>query len=276
MMTRVALSSRKGARLSDSQSPAGRFARYPSLARKVVFVTGGGSGIGASIVEHFCAQEAQVAFVDIEDAASAALVERVRAAGHPVPRYERCDLRDVAALQAVMRSVGNQFGPITALVNNAANDQRHRTEDVTVDYWNDRIAVNLRHQFFAAQAVHPQMKEAGGGSIVNFGSISWMNAQGGMNAYTTAKAAVHGMTRGLARDFGPDRIRVNTVVPGWVLTERQIALWLDADGERQLFESQCLKEKLYPPDVARMVLWLAADDSRMCTAQNFIVDAGWT
>jgi NAD(P)-dependent dehydrogenase (short-subunit alcohol dehydrogenase family) len=241
-----------------------------------VFVTGGGSGIGASIVEHFCAQDAQVVFVDIDDAASIALVERVRASGQRAPRYERCDLRDVAALQAVIRRVGNELGPITALVNNAANDQRHRTEDVTIDYWNDRIAVNLRHQFFAAQAVHPQMKAAGGGSIVNFGSISWMNAQGGMNAYTTAKAAVHGMTRGLARDFGPDRIRVNTVVPGWVLTERQIALWLDADGERQLFESQCLKEKLYPPDVARMVLWLAAADSRMCTAQNFIVDAGWT
>jgi len=253
-----------------------RFAHYPSLAGKTVFVTGGGSGIGASVVEHFCAQQATVAFVDIDDVASGALCERIREAGSRVPRFVHCDLRDVAALQAIVRRVGEETGPITVLVNNAANDDRHKALDVTLDYWNDRIAVNLRHQFFAAQAVHPQMKAAGGGSIVNFGSISWMNSEGNYNAYTTSKAAVHGMTRGLARDWGVDHIRVNTVVPGWVLTERQIKLWLDADGERQLFENQCLKEKLYPPDIARMVLWLAADDSRLCTAQNFIVDAGWT
>ena len=253
-----------------------RFAHYPSLAGKTVFVTGGGSGIGASVVEHFCAQQATVAFVDIDDVASGALCERIREAGSRVPRFVHCDLRDVAALQAIIRRVGEEAGPIAVLVNNAANDDRHKAIDVTLDYWNDRIAVNLRHQFFAAQAVYPQMKAAGGGSIVNFGSISWMNSEGNYNAYTTSKAAVHGMTRGLARDWGIDHIRVNTVVPGWVLTERQIKLWLDAAGERQLFENQCLKEKLYPPDIARMVLWLAADDSRMCTAQNFIVDAGWT
>jgi NAD(P)-dependent dehydrogenase (short-subunit alcohol dehydrogenase family) len=253
-----------------------RFAQYPSLADKVVFVTGGGSGIGASVVEHFCAQKAQVVFVDIDDAASTALCEQIRAAGSRVPRFIPCDLRDIAALQAIIRRVGEEAGPVTVLVNNAANDDRHKAIDVTLDYWNDRIAVNLRHQFFAAQAVYPQMKAAGGGSIVNFGSISWMNSEGNYNAYTTSKAAVHGMTRGLARDWGGDHIRVNTVVPGWVLTERQIKLWLDAAGERQLFENQCLKEKLYPPDIARMVLWLAADDSRMCTAQYFIVDAGWT
>jgi len=252
------------------------FARYPSLADKVVFVTGGGSGIGASVVEHFCEQQAQVAFVDIDDAASNALCEKVRHAQSRVPRFVHCDLRDIAALQAIIGHVGAELGPITALVNNAANDDRHKTPDVTLEYWNDRIAVNLRHQFFAAQAVYPQMKAAGGGSIVNVGSISWMNSEGGYNAYTTAKAAVHGLTRGLARDWGVDRIRVNTLVPGWVMTERQVKLWLDADGERQLFENQCLKEKLFPPDVARMVLWLVADDSRMCTAQNFIVDAGWT
>jgi len=253
-----------------------RFASYPSLRDRVVFVTGGGSGIGASIVEHFCAQLANVAFVDIDDKASTALVARIEAAGARTPRFVRCDLRDVAALQAIVRRVGDELGPITVLVNNAANDDRHKAMDITLDYWNDRIAVNLRHQFFAAQAAYPQMKSAGGGSIVNFGSISWMNSEGGYNAYTTSKAAVHGMTRGLARDWGVDRIRVNTVVPGWVLTQRQIDLWLDAAGERQLFENQCIKEKLYPPDIARMVLWLAADDSRMCTAQNFIVDAGWT
>ena len=253
-----------------------QFASYPSLQDRVVFVTGGGSGIGASVVEHFCAQGAKVAFVDIDDAAARALIDRIGATAARAPQFFRCDLRDVAALQAIIGAVGSSLGPVTVLVNNAANDDRHKAMDVTLDYWNDRIAVNLRHQFFAAQAVYPQMKVAGGGSIVNFGSISWMNSEGGYNAYTTSKAAVHGMTRGLARDWGVDRIRVNTVVPGWVMTQRQIDLWLDADGERQLFENQCLKEKLYPPDLARMVLWLAADDSRMCTAQNFIVDAGWT
>ena len=253
-----------------------RFAHYPSLADKIVFVTGGGSGIGASVVEHFCAQRAQVAFVDIDEAASTALCARITAAGSRAPRFVHCDLRDVAALQAIVRRVGEETGPVTVLVNNAANDDRHKALDVTLEYWNDRIAVNLRHQFFAAQAVYPQMKAAGGGSIVNFGSISWMNSEGGYNAYTTSKAAVHGLTRGLARDWGAEHIRVNTVVPGWVMTERQVKLWLDADGERQIFENQCLKEKLYPPDIARMVLWLAADDSRLCTAQNFIVDAGWT
>ncbi len=253
-----------------------RFAQYPSLADKGVFVTGGGSGIGASIVEHFCAQRARVAFVDIAEDASLALCRRIGDAGFPAPRFIPCDLRDIATLQAIVKRVGEEAGPITVLVNNAANDDRHQATDVTLEYWNDRIAVNLRHQFFAAQAAYPQMKAAGGGSIVNFGSISWMNSEGNYNAYTTSKAAVHGMTRGLARDWGQDHIRVNTVVPGWVLTQRQIDLWLDADGERQLFLNQCLKEKLYPPDIARMVLWLAADDSRMCTAQNFIVDAGWT
>ena len=249
---------------------------YPSLRDRVVFVTGGGSGIGESIVEHFSAQRAKVAFVDIAAAPSQALVARVAAAGHPKPLFIPCDLRDIAALQRAIERVRNELGLIRVLVNNAANDDRHRVEDVTADYWDERMAVNLRHQFFAAQAVIAQMKAAGGGSIINFGSVSWMNGEGGYPAYTTAKAAVHGLTRGLARDFGRDKIRVNTVVPGWVMTERQVKLWLDETGERQIAENQCLKEKLYPPDIARMVLFLAADDSRMCTAQNFIVDAGWS
>ena len=249
---------------------------YPSLKGRTVFITGGGSGIGASIVEHFCAQSCRVVFVDIADAASKALADAMAAQGHERPEYIRCDLRDIASLQAVVERVGRVLGPIRVLVNNAGNDDRHHFTKVTPDYWDDRVAVNLRHQFFTAQAVHPQMKAAGGGSIVNFGSISWMNAEGGYAAYTACKAAVHGLTRSLARDFGPDRIRANTVVPGWVMTERQIALWLDADGERKIAENQCLKEKVYPPDIARMVLWLAADDSRLCTAQNFVVDAGWT
>lgn len=252
------------------------FAIYRSLEGRPVFVTGGGSGIGESIVEHFCAQGSRVTFVDVAKEPSEALVARVAASGAPAPRFVHADLRDVAALQRAVADARAAHGPLRVLVNNAANDDRHRVEDVTPAYWDDRMAVNLRHQFFAAQAAIPQMKEAGGGSIVNFGSISWMNAEGGYPAYTAAKAAVHGLTRGLARDFGPDRIRVNTVVPGWVMTERQIRLWLGADGERQIQENQCLKDKLHPPDIARMVLWLAADDSRMCTAQNFVVDAGWS
>ena len=160
------------------------------------------------------------------------------------------------------------------LVNNAANDQRHKLEDVTVEYWDERMATNLRHQFFAIQATVPMMRSAGGGSIINFGSVSWHSLQGGMPAYTTAKAAVEGLTRGMARDLGPDKIRVNTVIPGWIMTERQITLWLTPGGGKNLMQVQCLKEKLVPADVTRMVLWLASDDSRMCTAQLWVVDAG--
>ncbi len=253
-----------------------QYANYPSLRDRIVFITGGGSGIGESITEHFCAQGARVAFVDIAAEASEALVARIAERGHLAPLYIRCDLRDIEALRAAITRVERELGLIRVLVNNAGNDDRHRTEDVTVAYWDERLAVNLRHQFFAAQAAIPQMKAAGGGAIVNFGSISWMNAEGGYPAYTASKAAVHGITRGLARDFGPDNIRVNTVVPGWIMTDRQVKLWLDEAGERQIQENQCLKRKLYPPDIARMVLFLAADDSENCTAQNFVVDAGWT
>ena len=161
------------------------------------------------------------------------------------------------------------------LVNNAAHDERHPTMDVTVEYWEDRLQVNLRHQFFAAQAIIPMMKAAGGGAIVNFGSSSWHKGQGGMPAYVTAKAGIEALTRSLARDFGPDNIRVNCVVPGWIMTERQIEKWLTPEGEETLMKQQCLKQKLTPADVARMVLWLAADDSRMVTSHNFFVDAGW-
>ncbi len=252
------------------------FAKYPSLHGCVVFITGGASGIGASIVEHFCAQGSRVAFVDIAAEAGAALAARIAERGDTRPLFMACDLRDIDSLRAAIERTRLALGPIRVLVNDAANDDRHKAEEVTVAYWDDRFAVNLRHQFFAAQAVIPQMKAAGGGSIINFGSVSWMNAEGGYAAYTAAKAAVHGLTRSLARDFGPDRIRVNTVVPGWVMTERQVKLWLDPEGERQIQENQCLKEKLYPPDIARMVLFLAAEDSRLCTAQNFVVDAGWT
>lgn len=173
-----------------------------------------------------------------------------------------------------MASTAAVLGPITVLVNNAANDQRHGYQDVTVEYWDERMATNLRHQFFAIQAVAPMMKAAGGGSVINFGSISWHTNSGGMPAYTTAKAAVEGLTKGMARDLGPDGIRVNTVIPGWIMTQRQIDLWLTPDAEEQLLRAQCLKAKLVPEDVARMVLWLAADDSRMCTSQLWVVDGG--
>ncbi len=247
---------------------------YPSLRDRVVFLTGGASGIGAAEVAAFAAQGARVAFVDIADDAAAEVVAKARAAGHPEPFFQHCDLTDIAALRASVARAGERLGPVTVLVNNAANDQRHRWEDVTPEYWDERLAVNLRHQFFAIQAVAPMMKAAGGGSIVNFGSVSWHVGQGGMPAYTTAKAAVEGLTRGMARDLGQDNIRVNCVVPGWIMTERQIRLWLTPEGEANLIRSQCLKRKLVPEDVARMVLWLAADDSRMCTSQLFVVDAG--
>ena len=250
------------------------FAVYPSLRDRGVFVTGGASGIGAEEATQFARQGAKVAFVDIDDAAAAALIARLRAEGHAAPWYQNCDVTNIPALQAAIAEAAGALGSITALVNNAANDQRHRWQDMTAAYWDERMAVNLRHQFFAIQAVAPIMKAAGGGSIVNFGSISWHAGQGGMPAYTTAKAAVEGLTKGMARDLGPDGIRVNTVIPGWIMTQRQIDLWLTPEAETALLQSQCLKTTLVPADVARMVLWLASDDSRMCTSQLWVVDAG--
>ena len=248
---------------------------YPSLKGRSIFITGGGSGIGASLLEQFCQQGSKVCFVDIAEAASRALVRRMKDRGLPEPHFINCDLRDIEALRRAVHEAAERHGPIRVLVNNAGNDDRHTTESVTVDYWDNRMQVNLRHQFFAAQAVRPMMRGAGGGSIINFGSITWLVGDPDCPAYVTAKAAVGGLTRALAREFGPENIRVNCVLPGWVMTERQVKLWLNAEGERQIAERQCLKQKLYPPDIARMVLFLAADDSRMCTSQNYIVDGGW-
>jgi NAD(P)-dependent dehydrogenase (short-subunit alcohol dehydrogenase family) len=252
-----------------------RHASYPSLESRVAFVTGGGSGIGASIVEHLCAQRARVAFVDIERAASERLVETIKGRGHPAPAFIPCDLRDIAALRSAVADVQARLGPIRILVNNAANDERHSIESVTPEFWDDRFAVNLRHQFFAAQAVASEMGAAGGGSIINFGSTSWIVGQGGMPAYLSAKAAVAGLTRALARDLGPMNIRVNCIVPGWIMTERQIQKWLTPEGEQELMRRQCLKRKLLPEDIARVVLFFAADDSGACTNQSYIVDGGW-
>lgn len=248
---------------------------YPSLKDRVVFVTGGGSGIGAAIVEHFCRQGAKVGFVDINVEASEKLVNDIAADGQPAPFFVNCDLTDIEALRVAIGQVREKLGPITILVNNAAHDQRHKIDEVTPEYWDDRFAVNLKHQFFAAQAVYPDMEAAGGGAIVNLGSVSWMIGQGGMPCYTTAKSAVAGLTRSLARDLGPMNIRVNCVVPGWIMTQRQIDLWLTPEGEAELMQRQCLKRKLVPADIARAVLFFAADDSGGCTNQSYIVDGGW-
>ncbi len=248
---------------------------YPSLKARSVFITGGGSGIGASLVRHFAAQGSKVAFVDIAKEASEATVAAIEADGHEKPAFLLCDLRDIEALRAAITKAAEINGPITVLVNNAAHDERHAIESVTPDYWDERMAINLRHQFFAAQAVVPMMKAAGGGSIINFGSTSWMIGQGGMPGYTAAKSAIMGLTRGLARDLGPDDIRVNSIAPGWIMTERQVELWLTSEGERELMARQCLKRKLYPDDVARLALFLASDDSNAMTNQTYICDGGW-
>lgn len=248
---------------------------YPSLSGLPVFITGGASGIGAALVEAFVAQGAKVAFVDIDAGRGEALAQALAADGAPAPLFTRCDLRNIAALQASIDAAGAALGDLAVLVNNAADDTRHKLDDLTPDYWDDRIAVNLRPMVFAAQAAARQMRRRGGGSIVNLGSISWKTGTAGMIGYTTAKAAVHGMTRCLARELGPDMIRVNTLTPGWVMTERQRTLWVDAEGEAQMDRSQCLPVRLDPIDIAAMTLFLAAEDSRYCTAQDFTVDAGW-
>lgn len=259
----------------SGQDVQARLARFASLREKRIFVTGGGSGIGESIVDAFTEQGAKVAFVDIADEASLALCERLAASEGGKPLYRHCDIRDIPSLQNTMRDLAAQIGDFDVLVNNAGNDQRHSPEGVTIDFWNDRIAINQRPMFFAAQAVIEGMKKKGGGSIVNLGSISWHIANGGYTVYTTTKAAVSGLTRGLARDLGPYNIRVNTVTPGWVMTERQVKLWLDEEGEKLIDRSQCLKGRLQPWHIARMILFLASDDAAMCTAQEFIVDGGW-
>jgi NAD(P)-dependent dehydrogenase (short-subunit alcohol dehydrogenase family) len=250
-------------------------ARYPSLAGRVVLITGGATGIGATLVEQFAAQDARVGFVDIDAAHGEALAARLSSGGAAAPLFVRADITDIAALDAAIDAVRRRFGPITVLLNNAANDQRHKIEDTTPESWDAGVAVNLKHQFFAAKNVSADMKAAGGGSIVNFGSVSWKLKQGGMPVYTTSKSAVQGLTRSLARDFGPHNIRVNTLVPGWVMTEKQKRLWFDEQGKADVARGQCLQRELMPIHIASMALFLAADDSAMCSAQDFIVDGGW-
>jgi D-xylose 1-dehydrogenase len=248
---------------------------YPSLRGRAALVTGGATGIGASIVEHFCAQGARVAFIDIADGPAFELADRIAAAGYERPSFHHADVTDIPAFQETIRAAAERDGPFEVLVNNAAHDERHRWQDVTVEYWEQRLAVNLRHQFFAIQAVAPAMIAARAGSIINFGSTSWRLAMGGLPAYTVSKAGVEALTRSFARDLGEYDIRVNTVLPGWIMTERQKALWLTEESDAKRAAGQCLKGRLYPPDIARLVLWLAADDSRMATAQTWCVDGGW-
>ncbi|MNM43034.1 (S)-1-Phenylethanol dehydrogenase [compost metagenome] len=252
-----------------------QLAKYGSLQGKRVFITGGGSGIGESLVAEFAAQGAVVAFVDIAREASEALCRRLAEAGMTAPLFRHCDITDIPALQAVMAELADRLGDFDILVNNAANDQRHQAQDVTLEYWNERIAINQRPMFFTCQAVFEGMKRQGGGSIINVSSISWHMKSGGYPVYATTKAAVVGLTRGLARDFGAHNIRVNTVTPGWVMTQRQIDLWVDDAAELEIKKSQCLPNKLMPQDIAAMVLFLASDDGAMCSSQEFIVDAGW-
>jgi NAD(P)-dependent dehydrogenase (short-subunit alcohol dehydrogenase family) len=251
------------------------FARYPSLTDRTVLVTGGATGIGETLVREFAAQGAKVGFLDIAREPGQALARELAGSRH-APLFVECDLTDIAALERAIDAVRERFGPITVLLNNAANDQRHRIEDTTPAFWDQAVAVNLKHQFFAARSVAADMKQAGGGSIINFGSVSWKLKQGGMPAYTTSKAAVQGLTRSLARDFGPFAIRVNTLVPGWVMTDKQIRLWLTEEGKAEIARGQCINRQLTPQHIAHMALFLAADDSAMCTAQDFVVDGGWT
>jgi NAD(P)-dependent dehydrogenase (short-subunit alcohol dehydrogenase family) len=249
------------------------FARYPSLLDKVVFITGGGSGIGAAMVEAFALQKANVAFVDIEVEASKALAARLAVSGQ-APLFVRCDLTDLNALEAAMEEVRQRLGPIAVLINNAASDQRQDADEVGEEDWDRAMAVNLKHQFFAAQIARRSMRELGGGSIVNFSSTAWMFGVSRLSVYSTAKAAVVGLTKSLAREFGPDGIRVNAIAPGAVITERQRRLWMSDEAVASYRERQCLNRTLVAEDVARLALFLASDDSAMITKQCLLVDGG--
>ena len=249
------------------------FATYPSLEGVTVFVTGGASGIGEQIVRAFAEQRSRVGFVDFDRPRGRALAAELHSDEAPV-LFAEADLREIEELREAFANLEGALGAAGVLVNNAARDDRHDWSEVTPEYYDERIATNLRHQFFAIQAVAPGMIEAGKGSIINFGSASWWRAVGGMPAYTTAKAGVHGMTRSFARDLGRHHIRVNTIVPGWVMTERQQELWTTPEALEQTRERQCLPELIDPVYPARMALFLASDDSAMCTANNFMVDAG--
>ena len=250
-------------------------ATYSDLKNKVVLITGGGSGIGDAIVRSFAEQGCKVAFIDIATEPSVKLAGELSERGLSV-RYEQADLTDISALRSAIAHIRESLGPVEILINNAAHDERHPTPDVTPEYWDDRFAVNLKHQFFAAQAVLPEMQAANAGVIINFGSFSWMIGQGGMAAYTAAKSAILGLTRSLARDYGQHNIRVNAIAPGWIMTQRQLEKWLTPEAERDLMQRQCLKRKLMPEEIAWFTVFLASDEASACTNQHYVVDGGWS
>lgn len=258
--------------MSHDQSQV--LAIYPDLKGKTVLISGGATGIGRSLVEAYANQGAKTAFVDIDEDQGKQLESELLSQGHDV-RFTPCDITDQERYQTVINHVSEYFGSIQVLLNNAANDVRHSLDTITSDSFDDLISVNLKHSLFAAQAVTPMMRKAGGGSIINFGSVGWMMASAGYPVYAASKAATHGLTRGLARDLGAYSIRVNTLVPGWVMTEKQLKLWVDDDARKLIRRSQCLRGSLKPEHIAHMALFLGANASSMCSAQNFIVDGGW-
>jgi D-xylose 1-dehydrogenase len=258
--------------VSPTEQPV--FATYPSLRGRTAFVSGGASGLGAEFVTQLAAQGARVAFVDI-DVERGTTLERELGNRGAEALFLECDVRDVPALQAAIARSAEQLSPIRVLVNNAANDHRDKVAEMDQALWDDRIAVNARHHFFAAQAAAEMMRDAGGGSIINLGSISAHIDLMDLPGYITAKAGVEGLTRTLAREYGPWYIRVNCIIPGWIMTEKQLTQWVTPEAEESIVRNQCLPDKVYPDDVARLLLWLAADDSRACTAQRWIVDGGW-
>ncbi len=256
-------------------APDAEYASYPSLADRTVLITGGADGIGAGMVEEFAKQGSRVAFLDINAEKGAATVARCEALKpEHVPVFHEVDLVDIEATQAAIAAVISEFGSVQVLVNNAASDDRHTWEDVTTDYWDNRLNTNLRHFFFAIQAVAPQMIDSESGSIVNIGSSSYMMQEDFFPGYAVAKSGVEGITRTMARTFGPHGVRVNTVLPGWVATERQLELWWSPEGEAGTLNDQAIKRRIYPREFAQMVLFLAADDGAACTAQQFLVDGG--